>query len=320
MKWLQTIILAIIILGGFVGYAYFESSIKGNSGSQGKEARAAMSLELASSLKGYELYPEAIREYERYLDLAAISSHQRASILYTVGAIELDKLFNPRAALSRFLASAKLLDDNDALKKDADLKIVQCLESLNRSLDASNRLEEVTSLGGKDKPGRDKSDEIIAKVGSEEITVAEIEAAIQKMPAEFQKGLHSGQARAEFLKSYVVKRLLLHAAERKGLKSDPEVLDAINRVREEAMIAKFMASQIGPVPETTLDEAKLYYEQHEDEFKVKGKGKKKARAKPFKDVKATIMAKLKGQKQSAKVSELIERLRSAEGVVIYNNK
>ncbi len=100
---------------------------------------------------------------------------------------------------------------------------------------------------------------VVAKIGEHTITLGEIEARLAREPAVVRSQFASPQKRKEYLTSLVQFELLAAEAARRGLASDPEVLEAA----KQAMIRKFLAdAAVDAVKPESLTDAdlKAYYD------------------------------------------------------------
>ena len=100
---------------------------------------------------------------------------------------------------------------------------------------------------------------VVARIGDHTITLGEIEARLAREPAVVRSQFASIQKRKEYLTSLVQFELLAAEAARRGLATDPEVLEAA----KQAMVRKFLAdAAVDAVkPESFTDaDLKAYYD------------------------------------------------------------
>ena len=84
------LITAVLLAGGCTG--------QGQPQVSGDRVR-----EYANALYNRELYPQAVREYQRYLDLYRIDDQERANIHFIVGNIYFERLHDYDNALASYL-------------------------------------------------------------------------------------------------------------------------------------------------------------------------------------------------------------------------
>ncbi|HDZ12663.1 MAG TPA: hypothetical protein ENH53_10680, partial [Bacteroidetes bacterium] len=101
--------------------------------------------EYANALYNQQLYPQAIQEYQHYLNTYNISQGEQANITYTIANIYFDRLHDYQNALANYLKIKQFYPESN-LQKEVNKKIVASLERLRRSEDAQQVLNETTSL------------------------------------------------------------------------------------------------------------------------------------------------------------------------------
>jgi len=82
-------VLSVILIG---------CSGKGKPGVESEKVR-----EYANALYNRELYPQAIREYQRYLDLYPLSEQHQGNINFIIGNIYFERLYDYENAMAYFL-------------------------------------------------------------------------------------------------------------------------------------------------------------------------------------------------------------------------
>lgn len=106
------------------------------------------------------------------------------------------------------------------------------------------------------------STEVVATIGSQKITLGELEAQLAKQPITKAR-LNDMERKKEFVENLIRYELLAQEAERRGLDESPEVRDAMRRV----MVQKLTQEEIGeketPVSE---EEARAFYEENLNDF------------------------------------------------------
>jgi len=107
--------------------------------------------------------------------------------------------------------------------------------------------------------------QILLRIGERVVTSAELEAEIQRMTPEARALYATPEARLGYVKQIIEQEILLEAAEARGYRNDPAVVEATKR----AMVLKLLRERIGtgPAPgETTEAALRQYYEEHAPEF------------------------------------------------------
>jgi len=107
--------------------------------------------------------------------------------------------------------------------------------------------------------------QVLLRVGERVLTSVEVEAEIQRMPAEARSLYTTPEARLRYVKQIIEQEILFKAAEARGYRDDPAVVEATKR----AMVRKLLRERVGTGPAPgEITEAALhqYYEQHPQEF------------------------------------------------------
>jgi parvulin-like peptidyl-prolyl isomerase len=102
-------------------------------------------------------------------------------------------------------------------------------------------------------------------IGSRVLTVADVQAEVDKLPLERRVEVANLPEQEAFVKRAIDQRILAFEAERLGYDRAPEVLAAARR----AMVVKLLKERIGDGPkpgEVTLADARRYYDEHIGEF------------------------------------------------------
>jgi len=314
-KWRETIILAVIIIIGFIGLGIFVRSELREAGRNGPAPESLKKL--ASTLESKGLWEGAADAYQRYLDEATLSDAERAAVSYHLGVLCLDHLANPAKA-AQYLIMARQLAGEEGVGRDADKKIVEALERLGKSLDAQKYLDEATGIESpqKKKPG---SEVVVAKVGDHEITMRDLEDEIQMLPPNLQQQMMTSQGKLEFLQGMVAKELMLEAAKREGVENDPEVKRFQERAMAAAIIARYQDREIDRKIRIAEADVRNYYNAHSSEF-VKKDEKGREERLSYEQAKESARAKLLDERRRALLDELLNRLQRAQKVEIFSDR
>lgn len=277
--------------------------------------------EFANVLYNQQLYAQAAKEYEDYLRMYSLSPGERANISYQIANIHLDRLHDYENALAYYLRIKYLYPESN-LQKEVGKKIVECLERLQRSTDAQQVIEQTTALDESQKP-KSKPGEVVARIGSREITSGDLHYEINKLPPYLQSQLSDAKQKKEFLKQYIVQELLYDSAKRKGLDKDKEVLEGVFQARKGLMAQKLLQEEIEM--EVNLDkytnaDVELYYKANKEKYAEKNKDGKVERIPEFPEVAQQAGQDFIQEKQQEAYNRLVERLMKAEQVQIYETK
>ncbi len=285
--------------------------------SQKPQQSAEQIRDYANDLYNRQLYEQAIGEYQAYLNRYKVDKTERASIVYTIANIYFDRLHDYENALANYL-KIRHFYPKSGLVKEANKKIVACLERLRRSTDAQEVLNETTSLNPvkhKKRPGA-----VIAKIGDREITQGDLDFEISQLPPQMQDQFKDKAKKLEFLKQYIATELLYDSAKRKGLDKDKEVVEETFQAQKNFMVQKLLQQEIARTVKIDDSDIELYYKANKDKYAVKNKAGKVIRIKPLNEVKSQVYQDLLREKQQKAYQKLIDRMVQAENVSIYSDK
>jgi parvulin-like peptidyl-prolyl isomerase len=106
----------------------------------------------------------------------------------------------------------------------------------------------------------------LAKVGSQTITLNDLERDLRNLP-EFAQKLFEGTAGKEkFLDEMIKKELLYQEAMKKGLQKDPEYLQKLEEFKKLTLIGQLLEKEIELKAKVTEQDVKDYYDKHKDEL------------------------------------------------------
>ncbi len=113
-----------------------------------------------------------------------------------------------------------------------------------------------------------RQDRVVARVGTEEITVGELEEQLRAVPA-FQLrrlGATRAEIRRAFLDQVIAQELWVQAARAEGLEQRSDVSSRIRAIQQGAMVKALQAEVAGEQVSDAQVEA--YYREHQDEFRA----------------------------------------------------
>jgi peptidyl-prolyl cis-trans isomerase C len=277
--------------------------------------------EFANVLYNQQLFAQAAQEYEDYLHTYLLSPGERANISYQIGNIYLDRLHDYENALAYYLR-VKYLYPESNLQKEVGKKIVECLERLQRSTDAQQLIEQTTVLDESQKP-KSHPGEVVARIGTREITSGDLRYEINNLPPYLQSQLSDPKQKTEFLKQYIVQELLYDSAKRKGMDRNKEVLEGVFQAKKGLMAQKLLQEEIEMeinLDKYTNDDVELYYKAKKEKYAEKDKDGKVKRIPDFPEVAQQAAQDFIQEKQQEAYNRLVERLMKAEQVEIYEGK
>jgi tetratricopeptide (TPR) repeat protein len=283
------------------------------SGINGEKIR-----EYANALYNRELYTQAVREYQRYLDIIPLDEEKQANVNFIIANIYFERLHDYENAMAYYL-KVKHVFPESSLIGEADKQIVACLERMQRSADAKQALEEATSLNPdeliKSRPG-----DVVAKIGNREITSGDLSFHISQLPDYIQSQLKERTARLQFLKQYIATELFYDAAKRQALDKDKDVIEGTYQAKKSLMVQKYLENEIADDVEVKPDDVKLFYDANKENYAEKDDKGNIKRQKPFKEVQQQVTQDLMQSRQQKAYDQLLDRMVEAEDVRIFEDK
>jgi len=280
---------------------------------------------LAEEYLNQGLYEKAVDSYERYINSPRLGLDKKSNLSYIIGNIYMDNLSDYNNALASFVR-AKVYYPSNAGISEINKKIVMCLEKLGKSVDAEREMSKVISLTGqaKGEPPKTKEDNIIvAKIGGRNITMGEINREIEKFPMA-KESFKEKKKKLEFLGQYIAGELLYDSAKRQGLDNDKKVIEGLNLEKKQLMIDRLIADEIdAKLGEPTEGDLKLYYEANKDKYTEEKKdeaGKTTKVQQEFEQVRDRVDFDYMSMKRQEKMHGLLNGLRKAEDVVVYEDQ
>lgn len=223
--------------------------------------------ELAARLQAAGVVSAAADAYAAYLDSGAVNDPEaRANVAYQVGRM-LMEAGRTEEALS-WLYRVEMLDPDTPLKAEVGTRIVQCLERLGRHGEASRALDARTAREGDPRgAAQEQASEAIARLGAEEITRADVDAALDALPAPLRRQVQEDEAQwSAFARQYLAQEVLWRKARKEGLHQEPEVRRQLDQLEKVAVVNELIRRRVER--ELRLDEAdaRNYFEAHRDRY------------------------------------------------------
>ena len=272
--------------------------------------------EYANTLYNRELYAQAIVEYDRYLRDASPTDKQRANVDYVVGNIYMDKLHDYENAMARYLKVKTLYPQPD-LEQEVNRRTVECLERMDRSLDAQRELTRATALD-RSRNGEGDGGMVIAEIGNRKLTAQELDAEIERLP-QYLRSEYEGdrEKKLEFLRQYVATELMYDTAKRMGYDDDKDIIEQTFQAKKGLMVQKLIEQEVKGSVSIEESDIKLYYDAHKDRYKEK-QDEQEIQLSYF-EARDRALQDLSREKQQEAYNKLLARMLSAEDVRIYDD-
>jgi peptidyl-prolyl cis-trans isomerase C len=112
------------------------------------------------------------------------------------------------------------------------------------------------------------SSAVLVRVGGEPITRAMLQRQLDEIPESMRAQYMTPEGRQQVLQRQIEERVWMAAAARAGVADRPKVKDQIERQRRDLIIRTYLSELMGANPAPSDSEAKVYYDQHLDEYKM----------------------------------------------------
>ncbi|MCK5655665.1 MAG: peptidylprolyl isomerase [Candidatus Aureabacteria bacterium] len=228
---------------------------------------ASQMREYANKLKADGLVGQSLKAYEEYVQNSGIDESTRSNIYFSIG--EMLMTANRYEDALAYFYKAEIADPDTSLKQEIGTNIVMCLEKSNRALDAEYQLESRTLLGG-NKGVKKPSGEVVARIKNREITVNEINRALEELPPWVKESFVKDEAKKlDFLKTYVAGELFYEKGIKLGYDRDPEIIKKSETIKKELIVKKLIDNEILSKIKSEEDDLKNYYEVYKDRYAEK---------------------------------------------------
>lgn len=270
-------------------------------------SRSAFSREqyraAATALYERQLYREALDTYQEYLRSPSIVPEDVPNVLYQMGVIYQENLMDPKGALAKY-AVIKALYPDKTFENQLGKRMVACLESMGRSVDATQARSRITDLNPDTAKTADGAS-VVAELDGRKITLGEIAAMVGKLP---EAPLEVNQ----LVREYVAQILIADAARRKGIADRPEVKQRIGQVENQILTQAGLMDEIKIQPPTGND-LKYYFEANKSRY-LTGSDSNAT----FEKLAPRVQADWAREKQGAEYQKYVERLLQTAKVRFYS--
>ncbi|MEZ4271011.1 MAG: hypothetical protein R3C68_06135 [Myxococcota bacterium] len=279
--WLPRIAVLLVLVLVAIGALIYSSHVETAQDSQPKRLR-----ELASKLKTAGALEQSALMYERYMQHSSVADATRAKIAYSVGQMYLDAGRHNEAL--RWFYEAESY--NTGLMQEAlGKKIVHSLESLGRFHAAQAALQSHVGLNESPEVQHPKEDEVVARIGKDDIYRSDVTRALDDLPVQMQKAFTDNAGKADFLHKYVADELLWRKAQRLEYDTKPEVRRQLQAVLKQLVISRFINDEVLGKINPDASDVQTFYNANLQRYGAKdADGKHPNKPKPFEDVKQQV--------------------------------
>ncbi len=293
----------------------------------GGEAEKTLALRLEE--KG--LHNAAIDAWERYLAGVSLGSEERAKIYWRLGGLyrKAERFEEAVGAYYRCEAAHRLPDIENELGR----RVKECLERLGRFSAVGRELTERTEGVSPE------ADRVIAEIGQQKITLADLEAAIEQQTdtalqaspyaagearkairEKMLKQMSTAEAKKQMLQRMVIEEVLYRKAMENGLAGDADLKRLVSRLQRQLLAGKVLEQEMEKQIKIGPSDLQNYYEAHKAEFVEKDEEKKTERQLPFDEVKERVAQALYLQKRQEVQARLFAGLKEKYVVVMHPSR
>lgn len=256
----------------------------------------------ATALYQQQLYQEAVDLYAEYLRSPAIPAEDVPKVLYQIGTIYQENLMNPKAALAKFTL-VKALYPDETFNGQLGKRMVACLESMGRSVDATAARSRLANLGRTDTASAGEGT-VVADLDGRKITLGEIASVVGKLP-------DAPLERNQLVREYVGQILVAEAARRKGLSDKPEVKLRMRQIEDQVLAQAGLQEEL-KVPQPSGNDLRYYFEANKARY-LRGPDSNAT----FESLAPRVQADWAREKQAAEYQAYVERLLQTAKVDFY---
>jgi hypothetical protein len=291
--------------------------------------------QLAAKLAQRNLYHRAAKTWQDYLSRSTLTDTDRAKVLFQIGTL-LEKANLYDEAIEYYYRSenvAKL----DELKAPINTHIKDCFEKLGKFSALSYELMDRTTFKESDQAGG----KIVAEIGAEKITEADLDAAIEngidnqleplaafmtdeqlrEQKKEMLERYRNPQLRQQYLQSWLAQEILYRQALEEKLMEKPETKKLLEELARGVLSQQLMNRQLADKINISETDLKLYYQANKDKY-IEPANEETAtaeRQKDFDEVRQQVMSELLSQKRQDVQQDYIKQMMDKYNVIIHTS-
>jgi len=223
--------------------------------------------EYANKLKADGLIEQSVKAYEEYALNGGIDKETRSNIYFSIGEMLMEA--NKFEDALAYFYKAEIANPDTGLKQEIGTNIVTCLEKSGRALDAEYQMESRTLLSG-EKGTKKPSGEVVAKIKNREITMNEINSAMEELPPWMKEAYTKDEAKKlDFVKTYVANELFYEKGVKLGINKDPQIREKVRLIEKEMVIQKVLEREVFSKIKIEEGDLRNYYEVYKDRYTEK---------------------------------------------------
>lgn len=278
----KIIVALLLVLTGLGAANLLKDSPRGSSTTQTDTSglSAGQIKQLATKLAQRNLHAQAAKVWRDYLACADLTVAERAKALFQAG-VSLEQAGLYGEAIEHYYRS-ETVAAMDELAPQIDAHIRDCFEKIGKFSALRYELMDRTGIA---KSG-DSGGEVVAEIGAEKITSADLDAIIENAIAnqlspmaafmtveqlnEQKKKMldeyKAPQARRQFLQSWLAQEILYREALEDHLSGKPEIKSLLDEVTRGVLSRQLMNQQLASKINITETDLETYYAANKAEF------------------------------------------------------
>jgi peptidyl-prolyl cis-trans isomerase C len=238
---------------------------------------------LAAKLENANLPQEAADAWEQYLAMVDLEPVENGTIHYRIGKLRQEAGEHTKAIAQYYLAEELIGDSSPDLKRQIDLRVVECLRGLGRYQELAREIARRST----DQAGDTelKGQQVVAQIGDEKITVtdfermlsSEIEMAIKSrmgLSAEEEDALRQRsyemyadpKVRAEQLSRFVATKVLADVAREEKLDESKDFRDRLTALADNILASTLMYREVQKRGTVTDEDVKRFYAANKERY------------------------------------------------------
>ena len=137
-----------------------------------------------------------------------------------------------------------------------------------RPADSASAPPKSTKKSTKAKAAPAKTDTVLARVGGEKITRAEVQRRLDELPEPHRTNYSTPEGRQQFLDRLIEERVWLMGARKHGVERRPEVRRQIEQTERDLLIRTYVNELMAANPAPSDSEAMVYYDAHAADYRT----------------------------------------------------
>jgi len=297
---------------------------------------AEQTKNLAAKLAQRNLYTQAAKLWQDYLSAGELTDTERARTLFQIG-ILFEKANRYGEAIEYYWRS-EIAADLDELGPQINAHIKSCFEKLGKFSALRYELMDRTSF----RKSGDAGGKIVAEIGPEKITEADLDAAIEgtidnqlspmaafmmteQLNEQKKKMLEqykSPQARQQYLQGWLTQEVLYRQALQEKLTEKAEVKNLIDELTRGALSRHLMNQELAAKIHITETDLQTYYAANKDKFielADQEDPNSTERQKSFDEVRQQVMMTLTNEKSQDVQQQYLQQMMDKYNVIIHTS-